>query len=107
MSSFRHIILRKRPPAGWSDIEETLMFYEEKLREAVAEDHEKKRRAEITWQIHRLHWEKNRYIFHMFVCSSSSRARCESALMRCPVPPVCSAGISATTRSARSSTTIW
>ncbi len=35
------------------------------MKEAVNEDHAGKRRAELNWKIHRLHWEKNRFIFDL------------------------------------------
>lgn len=35
------------------------------MREAVAEEHEGKRRNELSWKIHRLHWEKNRFVFDL------------------------------------------
>eukprot|EP00955_Chlamydomonas_euryale_P108359 365844-Chlamydomonas_euryale.AAC.9 len=33
--------------------------------QAVNEDHEGKRKAELPWKIHRLHWEKNRFLFDL------------------------------------------
>lgn len=35
------------------------------LQEAVAEEHLGKRRAELNWKIHRIHWEKNRFIYDL------------------------------------------
>ncbi len=35
------------------------------MKEAVNEDQEGKRKAELTWKIHRLHWEKNRFIYDL------------------------------------------
>eukprot|EP00983_Pelagomonas_calceolata_P114477 1160098-Pelagomonas_calceolata.AAC.4 len=35
------------------------------MKEAVNEEHEGKRKNELTWKIHRLHWEKNRFIFDL------------------------------------------
>ena len=39
------------------------MDFEEQSKEAVNEEHEGKRKCELNWKIHRLHWEKNRFIF--------------------------------------------
>lgn len=35
------------------------------MKEAVNEEHEGKRKNELTWKIHRIHWEKNRFIFDL------------------------------------------
>lgn len=31
----------------------------------MAEEHLGKRRAELNWKIHRVHWEKNRFIYDL------------------------------------------
>eukprot|EP00322_Chrysochromulina_rotalis_P006666 CAMPEP_0115866736 /NCGR_PEP_ID=MMETSP0287-20121206/20407_1 /TAXON_ID=412157 /ORGANISM="Chrysochromulina rotalis, Strain UIO044" /LENGTH=261 /DNA_ID=CAMNT_0003321321 /DNA_START=12 /DNA_END=797 /DNA_ORIENTATION=+ len=56
----------KRKPAGWELIEETLLQFEERLREAVDDPHEGKRKCEANWPIHRIHYERNRYIYDMY-----------------------------------------
>lgn len=35
------------------------------MKEAVNEEHEGKRKNELTWKINRIHWEKNRFIFDL------------------------------------------
>ena len=35
------------------------------MKEAVNEEHEGKRKNELTWKIHRIHWEKNRFIYDL------------------------------------------
>lgn len=37
--------------------------FESQMNAAVAEEHEGKRKNELSWSIHRLHWEKNRFIY--------------------------------------------
>eukprot|EP01006_Ploeotia_vitrea_P057493 TRINITY_DN68181_c6_g6_i1.p1 TRINITY_DN68181_c6_g6~~TRINITY_DN68181_c6_g6_i1.p1 ORF type:complete len:210 (+),score=24.90 TRINITY_DN68181_c6_g6_i1:91-630(+) len=37
-----------------------------KMREAVNDPHEGKRKCESTWMIHRIHYEKNRYIYDLY-----------------------------------------
>ena len=32
---------------------------------SVGEEHEGKRKNELTWRIHRIHWEKNRFIYDL------------------------------------------
>ena len=39
--------------------------FELQMKEAVNEEHDGKRKSELTWKIHRLHWEKNRFIFDL------------------------------------------
>lgn len=39
--------------------------FEAQMKEAVNEEHDGKRRAELSWKIHRLHWEKNRFIYDL------------------------------------------
>ena len=56
----------KRKPAGWELVEEPLMQFEERLREAVDDPHEGKRKCEAAWPIHRIHYERNRYIYDMY-----------------------------------------
>lgn len=55
----------KRPPEGWELIEEVIEDFEQQLKDAVNEDHDGKRVSELTWKIHRLHWEKNRFIYDL------------------------------------------
>lgn len=45
---------RKEPPAGWDIIEPTLEEFEVKMREAVAEPHEGKRKTEANWGVIRV-----------------------------------------------------
>lgn len=35
------------------------------LQEAVNEDHNGKRKNELNWRVHRVHWERNRFVFRM------------------------------------------
>lgn len=55
----------KRVPEGFDQIEEVIEDFEQQMREAVNEDHAGKRKVESTWKIHRLHWEKNRFIYDL------------------------------------------
>ena len=56
----------KRKPEGWAMIEPTLVEFEERLREAVNDPHEGKRKCEANWPIHRIHYERNRYIYDLY-----------------------------------------
>ena len=47
-------------------IESTLYEFEDRMRDAINDPHDGKRKAESQWPIHRLHWERNRYIYDLF-----------------------------------------
>ncbi|GAB4819115.1 hypothetical protein N2152v2_006161 [Parachlorella kessleri] len=63
--SYRRRLKNKKPPEGWELIEEVVEDFEQQMKEAVNEEHEGKRKAEMTWKIHRIHWEKNRFIYDL------------------------------------------
>ena len=63
--SFRRRLKNKKVPEGFDQIAEVIEDFEQQLKEAVSEEHEGKRRNESQWKIHRLHWEKNRFIFDL------------------------------------------
>ena len=63
--SFRRRLKGKAPPEGWELIEQVVEDYETQMRDAVNEDHEGKRKNETSWRIHRIHFEKNRFIFDL------------------------------------------
>lgn len=63
--SFRRRLKGKKPPEGWELIEDVIEDFELQMKEAVNEEHEGKRRAELTYKIHRIHWEKNRFIYDL------------------------------------------
>ncbi|KAG8469486.1 hypothetical protein KFE25_005941 [Diacronema lutheri] len=64
--SWRVRVGSKPKPDGWEQIEPSIDFFENKLKEAVNEPHEGKRKAESQWPIHRIHYEKNRYIYELY-----------------------------------------
>jgi len=65
MAAFMRRLKGRAPPDGWELLESTIEEYEGQMRDAVAEDHEGKRKNETTWRIHRIHFEKNRFIFDL------------------------------------------
>lgn len=73
----------KKLPEGWELIEEVIEDFEQQMKEAVNEEHEGKRKAECTWKIHRIHWEKNRFIYDlMYVRKVMSRELVSEAAHR-------------------------
>ena len=59
-------LANKRKPEGWALVEATLFQFEDRLREAVDDPHEGKRKAESQWPIHRIHYERNRFIYDLY-----------------------------------------
>ena len=60
--SVRRRLKGKKIPASFASIEEVIEDFEAQMRDAVAADHAGKRKAESAWAVHRIHWEKNRFI---------------------------------------------
>mmetsp|Transcript_46930 Transcript_46930/g.111751 ORF Transcript_46930/g.111751 Transcript_46930/m.111751 type:complete len:215 (+) Transcript_46930:143-787(+) len=58
--------LGKKAPQGWDIIFPTLEMFENRMKDAVNESHEGKRKHETTWPIHRIHYEKSRYVYELF-----------------------------------------
>jgi hypothetical protein len=74
MSSLKRKLKNKKAPEGWNMIEEVVEDFEQQLKDAVAEENEGKRKCEASWKIHRIHWEKNRFIYDlMYVRKVMSR----------------------------------
>jgi bud site selection protein 31 len=65
MAALRRKLKNKKAPEGWSQIEDVIDDFEQQMKDAVNEEHEGKRKNESTWKIHRLHWEKNRFIYDL------------------------------------------
>ena len=63
--AYRRRLKNKKTPEGWQLIEEVIEDFEAQMKEAVNEEHEGKRKNELTWKITRVHWEKNRFIYDL------------------------------------------
>eukprot|EP00879_Flechtneria_rotunda_P000979 GHRR01001113.1.p1 GENE.GHRR01001113.1~~GHRR01001113.1.p1 ORF type:complete len:229 (+),score=65.09 GHRR01001113.1:138-824(+) len=74
MSALKRKLKNKKAPEGWNMIEEVIEDFEQQLKDAVNDEHEGKRKCEGNWKIHRIHWEKNRFIYDlMYVRKVMSR----------------------------------
>lgn len=74
MAALKRKLARKRAPEGWAQIEDVIDDFEAQMKDAVNEEHEGRRKTEATWKIHRLHWEKNRFVYDlMYVRKVMSR----------------------------------
>ena len=60
------IRLSKKAPEGWDAILPTLEMFDNKMKDAVNESHEGKRKHESTWPIHRIHYERSRYVYELY-----------------------------------------
>lgn len=63
--SFRRRLRGKKLPAGFDKIEDVIEDFEAQMKDAVNEDHAGKLRTELSWKVHRVHWEKNRFIYDL------------------------------------------
>ncbi|GAB0489459.1 hypothetical protein MMPV_000678 [Pyropia vietnamensis] len=72
--AFRHRLKRRRAPAGIDIVADALERYERQMRDAVAEPTDGKTRAETTWRVTKIHWQRNRHIYDLYhVAHSISR----------------------------------
>ena len=49
--SYKLKILQKKPPKGWDLLEPTLEKFEDRMKEAIDDPQEGKRKAEATWMV--------------------------------------------------------
>ncbi|RMZ89929.1 hypothetical protein DV736_g2859, partial [Chaetothyriales sp. CBS 134916] len=57
---------KKAPPAGFTDIEDTLLEYANKMRDATALSHEGKKKHEATWPIFQVSHARSRYVYELY-----------------------------------------
>ena len=57
---------RTKTPKGFEVLEDKLDEFEERMRDAVLESHDGKRKAETTWPIIKIHHQRSRYIYEMY-----------------------------------------
>lgn len=56
----------KKPPEGWDEIAPELEEFKSRMRDAVNEPHEGKRKKEVNWPIIKIHYERSRYIYELY-----------------------------------------
>ena len=54
---------RTKFPDGWEVVKDTLDEFERKMRDAIAEPHEGKRKAESLWPVMQINHQRSRYIY--------------------------------------------
>ena len=57
---------RKKPPAGFEDVEGVLEALENEVRDVVKDSNESLRKTEAMWPIHQINWQKSRYIYELY-----------------------------------------
>ncbi|KAH7832148.1 bud site selection protein 31 [Monocercomonoides exilis] len=61
------IVTKKtRFPEGWEVVKDTLDEFERKMREALADPHEGKRKVESVWPIMKINHQRSRYIYEKY-----------------------------------------
>ena len=53
-------------PEGWEVVQDTLDDFERKMRDAIAEPHEGKRKVESLWPVMQINHQRSRYIYEMY-----------------------------------------
>ncbi|KAF8427343.1 G10 protein [Tirmania nivea] len=57
---------RKAPPEGFEEIEDTLLGFANKMKDAENAPHEGKRKNESVWEIFRISHQRSRYIYDLY-----------------------------------------
>jgi bud site selection protein 31 len=57
---------RKPPPDGFDDIEDTLLEFQNKLKDAENAPHDGKKRYETVWPIFQITHQRSRYIYDLY-----------------------------------------
>lgn len=57
---------RKAPPEGFDDIEDTLLEFQTKMKDAENASHEGKKKYEMTWPIFQITHQRSRYIYDLY-----------------------------------------
>lgn len=66
MPAIRHASKRKAPPAGFSDIEDDLLVFANKMKDAESAPSEGKPRHQVHWPIFRITHERSRYVYELY-----------------------------------------
>uniref|UniRef100_A0A093VAC5 Pre-mRNA-splicing factor cwf14 n=1 Tax=Talaromyces marneffei PM1 TaxID=1077442 RepID=A0A093VAC5_TALMA len=56
----------KPPPAGFDDIEDTLLEFSNKMKDAENAPHEGKKRHEVLWPVFQISHQRSRYIYELY-----------------------------------------
>lgn len=74
MPAIRHSSKRKAPPQGYSDIEDSLLVYSNKMKDAIAAPPSTGPRHQATWEITQINHQRSRYVWDMYCEEKISKA---------------------------------
>lgn len=57
---------KKAPPDGFDDIEDTLLEFQNQMKDAENASHEGKKKYEMTWPIFQITHQRSRYIYDLY-----------------------------------------
>lgn len=57
---------KKAPPEGFEDIEDTLLEFQNKMKDAENASHEGKKKYEMVWPIFQITHQRSRYIYDLY-----------------------------------------
>lgn len=57
---------KKAPPEGFEDIEDTLLEFQNQMKDAENASHEGKKKYEMTWPIFQITHQRSRYIYDLY-----------------------------------------
>ncbi|KAK0352485.1 Component of the SF3b subcomplex of the U2 snRNP [Friedmanniomyces endolithicus] len=66
MPAIRSAKTRKAPPDGFDDIEDTLLEFSNKMKDAENASHEGRKKHEMQWPIFQITHQRSRYIYDMY-----------------------------------------
>ncbi|KAK3066416.1 Component of the SF3b subcomplex of the U2 snRNP [Teratosphaeriaceae sp. CCFEE 6253] len=66
MPAIRSAKTRKPPPDGFDDIEDTLLEFANKMKDAENASHEGRKKHEMQWPIFQITHQRSRYIYDLY-----------------------------------------
>jgi bud site selection protein 31 len=66
MPAIRHASKRKAPPAGFSDIEDSLLIFANKMKDAEAKPSTNIPKHQVHWPIFQISHQRSRYVWELY-----------------------------------------
>jgi bud site selection protein 31 len=66
MPAIRHASKRKAPPAGFSDIEDDLLIFSNKMKDAENASSNNIPRHQVLWPIFQISHQRSRYVYELY-----------------------------------------
>lgn len=74
MPAIRHSSKRKAPPAGFSDIEDSLLIFANKMKDAENAGTSNVPRYQTSWQIFQIAHQRSRYVYELYYGRPKTKA---------------------------------